>query len=108
MYNVYSLIFTGYCGKSLERICKVFLKKYNSTGIIHLPKNNQKFIVIKSPHVYKKSREQFESVIYKKMINIYINNSEDTLFSNILKGVSWSVFGISIKKVKIYKNSFYI
>ena len=41
------------------------------SGPIPLPTKISKFTVIKSPHVYKKSREQFEIRIHKRLIDVY-------------------------------------
>lgn len=39
-------------------------------GPIPLPTNNEKFTVLRSPHVNKKSREQFEIRTHKRLIEI--------------------------------------
>ena len=39
-------------------------------GPIPLPVNNEKFTVLRSPHVNKKSREQFEIRTHKRLIEI--------------------------------------
>jgi small subunit ribosomal protein S10 len=39
-------------------------------GPIPLPTDRNSFTVIKSPHVYKKSREQFEMRIHKRLIDV--------------------------------------
>ena len=41
------------------------------SGPIPLPTKINKFTVIKSPHIYKKSREQFEMRIHKRLIDVY-------------------------------------
>ena len=40
-------------------------------GPIPLPTRKSTFTVIKSPHIYKKSREQFEMRIHKRLIDVY-------------------------------------
>ncbi len=40
------------------------------SGPIPLPTKISRFTVIRSPHVYKKSREQFELRIHKRLIDI--------------------------------------
>ena len=40
------------------------------SGPIPLPTKKTVFTVVKSPHVYKKSREQFEMRIHKRLIDI--------------------------------------
>ena len=39
-------------------------------GPIPLPTNNEKFTVLRSPHVNKKSREQFEMRTHKRLLDI--------------------------------------
>ncbi len=41
------------------------------SGPIPLPTKKEKFTVLKSPHVNKKSREQFQLCTYKRLVNIY-------------------------------------
>jgi small subunit ribosomal protein S10 len=47
-------------------------------GPIPLPTKIEKFCVLRSPHVNKKSREQFEIRTHKRLIDI-INPNEDTI-----------------------------
>src|SRR3954470_12833199 len=42
----------------------------NIAGPIPLPTRKSTFTVVKSPHVYKKGREQFEMRIHKRLIDI--------------------------------------
>lgn len=42
----------------------------NVAGPIPLPTRINKFTVLRSPHVYKKSREQFEMRTHKRLIDI--------------------------------------
>ena len=41
------------------------------SGPIPLPTVKEKFTVLKSPHVNKKSREQFQLCTYKRLVDIY-------------------------------------
>ena len=41
------------------------------SGPIPLPTNKKIFTVLRSPHVNKKSREQFELNSYKRLLDIY-------------------------------------
>lgn len=41
-----------------------------AAGPIPLPTRKSTYTVIKSPHVYKKSREQFEMRVHKRLIDI--------------------------------------
>jgi small subunit ribosomal protein S10 len=40
------------------------------SGPIPLPTDRSVFTVVKSPHVYKKSREQFEMRVHKRLIDV--------------------------------------
>jgi len=40
-------------------------------GPIPLPTRKSTFTVIKSPHVYKKGREQFEMRVHKRLIDVF-------------------------------------
>ena len=40
------------------------------SGPIPLPTRKSTFTVVKSPHVYKKGREQFEMRVHKRLIDI--------------------------------------
>jgi small subunit ribosomal protein S10 len=42
----------------------------NIAGPIPLPTDRSMFTVIKSPHVYKKGREQFEMRVHKRLIDV--------------------------------------
>ncbi len=47
-------------------------------GPVPLPTKIEKYCVLRSPHVNKKSREQFEIRTHKRLIDI-INPNEDTI-----------------------------
>ena len=48
----------------------------NVRGPIPLPTNIEKFTVNMSPHINKKSREQFELSSYKRLIDIYSSTAK--------------------------------
>ena len=58
--------------KSAEKIVKT-VKTTGAivTGPIPLPTKKKIFTVLKSPHVNKKSREQFQLSSYKRLLDIY-------------------------------------
>ena len=63
--------------KSSEKI----VKAVKSTGAvvvgpIPLPTKKDKYTVLKSPHVNKKAREQFQLCTYKRLVDIYSNSSK--------------------------------
>lgn len=64
--------------KEILILYKIFLinilKKQNiEFSITYLPKKKKKITLLKSPHVYKKAREQFEIIKYSLIIKIYTN-----------------------------------
>ena len=63
--------------KSAEKI----VKTVNSTGAvvsgpIPLPTNKRIYTVLKSPHVNKKARDQFQLCSYKRLMDIYNSTSK--------------------------------
>ena len=63
--------------KSAEKI----VKTVKSTGAvvngpIPLPTNKRIYTVLRSPHVNKKSREQFQLSNYKRLLDIYSSSSK--------------------------------
>ncbi len=63
--------------KSAEKI----VKTVRSTGAvisgpIPLPTKKRIFTVLRSPHVNKKSREQFQLCTYKRLLDIYSSTSK--------------------------------
>ena len=63
--------------KSAEKI----VKTVKSTGAvvngpIPLPTNKKIYTVLRSPHVNKKAREQFQLCSYKRLLDIYSSTSK--------------------------------
>jgi small subunit ribosomal protein S10 len=63
--------------KSAEKI----VKAVNATGAIvsgpiPLPTEKEKYTVLRSPHVNKKSREQFQLCTYKRLVDIFSTSSK--------------------------------
>jgi small subunit ribosomal protein S10 len=78
---------------TIKEAKKAKIKKASS---VRLPQKLTKFSLIKSPHVHKKSREQFEMLVYNrvlflegpveilvKIVNKNIINNKHTLFFQI-------------------------
>lgn len=63
--------------KSAEKIVKT-VKSTGAviSGPIPLPTHRRIYTVLRSPHVNKKSREQFELSSYKRLIDIYSSSSK--------------------------------
>lgn len=62
---------------SAEKIVKA-VKSTGATvsGPIPLPTRIEKFTVLRSPHVFKKAREQFQLSSYKRLIDIFSTSSK--------------------------------
>jgi small subunit ribosomal protein S10 len=69
---------------NISKACLNEAKKANfqKANLIRLPKKLKKFSLIKSPHVHKKSREQFEILNYNRVL--YLEGPEKTL-ENIIR-----------------------
>jgi small subunit ribosomal protein S10 len=63
--------------KSTEKIVKA-VKATGAVvvGPIPLPTNKKIFTVLRSPHVNKKSREQFQLSAFKRLLDIYSSSSK--------------------------------
>lgn len=51
----------------------------NISGPIPLPTEKNRYCVLRSPHVDKKSREHFEVRTHKRLIDIYFDPSQKTI-----------------------------
>jgi len=63
--------------KSAEKIVKtVKMTGAVINGPIPLPTHKRIFTVLRSPHVNKKAREQFQVCTYKRLLDIYSSSSK--------------------------------
>ena len=65
----------------LEKSAEKIVKTVKSTGAvvsgpIPLPTHKRIYTVLRSPHVNKKAREQFELCAYKRLMDIYSSSSK--------------------------------
>lgn len=65
----------------LDRSAENLVKAVKATktvvnGPIPLPSKREVYTVLRSPHVYKKSREQFQLCTHKRLIDIYSHSSK--------------------------------
>jgi small subunit ribosomal protein S10 len=66
--------FKSFLPKILQKINEMAIK---TTGVASLPTQTLRYTVLRSPHVDKKSREQFETKIYNKLLVLSVDlNSE--------------------------------
>lgn len=57
---------------SCEKIVHILQNiSLSSIGVVTLPTRKRMYCVLRSPHVYKDSREQFEIRIHKRFLEIY-------------------------------------
>lgn len=85
----------------IEKRLKPLLKLLGVSGlsIINLPTQKKKYTMNRSPHVFSKSKEQFELKYYTKLVNIPLKKGsvvnfvkfEKLLMSNIVNGLSIKV-----------------
>jgi len=71
----------AYDHKLLDKSVSDIIKKVKETGAqvsgpIPLPTKMHKYTILRSPHVDKKSREQFEMRIHKRLIDIMEPNND--------------------------------
>lgn len=75
---------------------EVTIKQKLSCDIISLPRRITRYTVLRSPHVDKKSREQFEFRYYNYLCVISLNNVIEV--SNLLERIlKYNIDGISCK-----------
>jgi small subunit ribosomal protein S10 len=73
----------GFDSSIVDQSARAIVKTVKSAGArisgpVPLPTRIEKFTVLRSPHVNKKSREQFEMRTHKRLIDIY-EPSPDTI-----------------------------
>lgn len=73
-------LFEKALNKILNKTAALNLKTSKS---ISLPTKIQRYTVLRSPHIDKKSREQFEIKHYKKLLVIYFNSKNAFEVANI-------------------------
>ena len=57
---------------SIRKILEIVkLNNIRVAGPIPLPRKKEIFTILRAPHIYKDSREQFERITYKRLIYIY-------------------------------------
>lgn len=92
----------GFNYKTLDKLTFKILKKglllnFKIKKTISLPTKNKLFTVLKSPHVNKKARNQFQLLIHKRLLVLYFREDElenIKLFLDFIKSISG---GIQIK-----------
>ena len=90
---------------TLEHIIYKFKKIATLSGVvsiigpIRLPKKIKKYTVLRSPHIDKKSREQFEMVTYSRLL--VIRNTSPVVLNSFLKYVKANTpIGVGIQLIE--------
>ena len=75
---------------------EILHKMFSNSKVVRLPVKVKKWTVIRSPHVHKKSREQFEMRTYTVIFKIQENNFEISHLQNLIcTGVQMQIRYIS-------------
>nr|AWT38738.1 ribosomal protein S10 [Licmophora sp.] len=56
----------------------------NSISVVPLPTQRRIYCVLRSPHVYKDSREHFEIRVHKRILEIYYDSEENNNMFELL------------------------
>ena len=75
IYSFYKIYLLRFINKFEMYIKSLNVKNINFL-IFTLPVQSKLFTVLKSPHVNKKSREQFQLSSYKRLLDIYSSSSK--------------------------------
>lgn len=75
-YKIYLLSQKVLLLNNFSQKLKNLLNLIGLCSIVKLPVKIQKFTLLSSPHVNKKSREQFEIKTYKRLLVINVKNKE--------------------------------
>jgi len=80
LYSFYKI----YLNRFLKNLITYF-SKITFFKLIKLPTKNKKFTVLRSPHINKKSKEQFQLKIYHLFLNIALKKNNFFKLQNTLK-----------------------
>jgi ribosomal protein S10 len=97
-YKIYLLSQKLLLLNNFSQKLKNLLSLIGLCSIVKLPVKIQKFTLLSSPHVNKKSREQFEIKTYKRLLVINVKN-KDVIFPLINQLYLKLPQGLSIKIV---------
>jgi ribosomal protein S10 len=78
-----------------------YLKRYNIQNSVRLPNTRTQYTVLRSPHIDKKSREQFEMTSHKQRITI--RTEMIRLYQDIHNLTSHNLYGIQFQLIVNYK-----
>lgn len=85
----------------IEKFCDNLKKNAIAFDAIKLPQKKEYFTVLRSPHVDKKARDQFERTTYNRLLVLQINYEINLL--KIIAQVHKHIVGVNVE-LKIKKN----
>ena len=69
----------------------------DTLSVIPLPRTIKRFTVLRSPHVYKKAREQFQSITHTRLITLHAGGNTLNLL-HLIQAVQHGVFpGVQVQ-----------
>lgn len=72
------------------------------TSIVPLPRKRNFFTVLRSPHVNKTARDQFEIRVYKRLVRYQIEGTQEGI-KNFMNSLKINSNGISLK-IRLVRN----
>lgn len=69
----------------------------SQTSLVFLPKRVERFTVLRSPHVDKKARDQFERVTHQRLLVVHLPTNQSLLAYRLLRYVSSSALGVEVR-----------
>jgi len=97
-----------YINRALLGIISQWKKiNYLDVSVSALPKNYERFTVLKSPHVDKKARNQYERVTYNRALIVSIPTKKTSLnkeeIARLLNSLEFFAVGVQITLINIQK-----
>jgi len=65
--------------------------------LVFLPKRVERFTVLRSPHVDKKARDQFERVTHQRLLVLVFSPAKALLVYRLLRFISFSGLGVEVR-----------
>ncbi len=106
------LIIKGFHPYYINRFILLFLKKIRNLNLdenlpalqVFIPKKRERFTLLRSPHVDKKARDQFERVTHKRILLLKIGIKENTILKLYRFIQNLSILSVGVSLELKYKN----
>lgn len=86
-----------YLNKTLKLLQQELLNwNISNYKVVFLPKQVERFTVLRSPHVDKKARDQFERITHKRLLVIALPTMEMGVLQRVLNFVSSAAIGVEV------------